>query len=200
VRGVGFEPSESWRCLLQHPLFLKACGAITKVISTNNRTSLGKNVHEVVEDLGSRLLSIAWKILLIADFGVLFYGLLVVFGPDVLSEGFRVSTGQSWLALLSVSPTTAEYILLLWRLVGALNIAFAIVAIAVVLMSFRRGEAWSWYALLIGNTIGYGSPIAFDLTVGAIGIFEELEIIFMLLIYIALGISAKDILSKKRDD
>lgn len=56
---------------------------------------------------------------------------------------------------------------------------------------------WSWFALLIGNTIGYGSPIAFDLTVGAIGVFEELEIILLVLIYVALGISAKDVLSKK---
>ena len=137
--------------------------------------------------------------MLIADLGVLLYGLMVVFVPDVLSEGYRISTGQSWSVMLSVSPQTAEYLLLLWRLVGALNVAFAVVAIAIVLTGFRRGEAWSWYALFIGNTLGYGSPIAFDITVGAIGFFEILEIALLVLIYVALGISAKEVLSKKRD-
>jgi hypothetical protein len=65
-------------------------------------------------------------------------------------------------------------------------------------MSFRRGEVWSWYALLIGNTIGYISPIIFDHTVGAINIFEQLEIVFIILVYVMLGIFAKDILSKNR--
>ena len=142
--------------------------------------------------------SIAWKIILIADLGVLLYGLMVALVPDVLSGGFRVSTGQSWSALLSASPKTAEYLMLLWRLLGALNVAFAVVAIAIVLVSFRKGEAWSWYALLIGNTIGYCSPIAFDLTVGVVGVFEDLEIVLIVLTYIALGISAKEVLGKKR--
>lgn len=135
---------------------------------------------------------------MIADLGVLLYGLMVIFVPSVLSEGFRVSTGQSWSTLLSVSPKTAEYLMLLWRLLGALNVAFAVVAIAIVLVSFRKGEAWSWYALLIGNTIGYCSPIAFDLTVGVVGVFEDLEIVLIVLTYIALGISAKEVLGKKR--
>jgi hypothetical protein len=142
-------------------------------------------------------LSIAWKIILIADLGVLLYGIMVVLVPDVLNEGFRISTGQNWATLVSTNPRTADYLLLLWRLLGALNVAFAVGAITVALTSFRRGEMWSWFALLIGNTIGYGSPIAFDLTVGAIGVFEELEIILLVLIYVALGISAKDVLSKK---
>ncbi len=85
------------------------------------------------------------------------------------------------------------------RLLGAYNIAFAVVAISIILFSFRKGEVWSWCALLLGNTIGYLSPIAFDWTVGAIGIFEILEIVFIVLIYTGLGISAKTIFSKKSE-
>jgi len=151
----------------------------------------------VVKDLKFRLLNIAWIIILIGDLGVLLYGLVLAFMPDLLSEGFQTFTGQSWSLLLSASPKTAEYILLIGRLLGALNVAFAVVAISIVLTSFRKGETWSWYALLMGNTIGYVSPIVFDWTVGSIGVFEQLEMVFIILIYIALGISAKDILKKK---
>jgi len=45
--------------------------------------------------------------------------------------------------------------------------------------------------LLIGNTIGYGSSIAVDLTVGSISIFEQLEMILIVLVYAALALSAK---------
>jgi hypothetical protein len=150
-----------------------------------------------MKEMGSRTVGVAWKVILIADLGVLVYGLMATLVPEVLGEGFESYTGQSLSALLSASPKTGEYILLLGRLVGAFNVAFAVAAIAIVLMSFRRGEVWSWYALLIGNTVGYISPIVFDQTVGAINIFEQLEIVFIVLIYIMLGISAKDILIKK---
>lgn len=151
----------------------------------------------VVEVLGSRSLSIAWKVILVADLGVLLYGLMATLVPEVLSEGFQAYTGQSLSALLSASPKTAEYILLLGRLLGAFNTAFALAVISIVLMSFRKGEAWSWYALLIANSAGYFSPIAFDWTIGSVGIFEQLEIVFIVLIYVALGISAKDILGNR---
>jgi hypothetical protein len=101
--------------------------------------------------MGSRKVGVAWKVILIADLGVLVYGLIATLVPEVLSEGFESYTGQSLSALLSASPKTGEYILLLGRLVGAFTVAFAVAAIAIVLMSFRKGEVWSWYALLVGN-------------------------------------------------
>jgi hypothetical protein len=147
--------------------------------------------------LGSRSVGVAWKVILIADLGVLLYGLMALLVPEVLGDGFQSYTGQSLSTLLSTNPKTGEYVLLLGRLIGAFNIAFAVSAIAIVLMPFRRGEAWSWFALLVANTVGYVSPIVFDQIMGAIGVFEQLEIVFLILIYIMLGISARDILRKK---
>jgi len=147
-------------------------------------------------DLGSRYTSIAWKVILIADLGVLLYGLMAVLSPEVLGEGFESYTGQSLSALLSTNSKIAEYLILLGRLVGAFNVAFAVGAIAIILASFRKGTTWSWITLLSINTIGYASPIVFDQIVGSVGIFEQLEIVFLLLIYLMLGISAKDFLKK----
>jgi len=147
--------------------------------------------------MGTRSLGIAWKVILIADLGVLLYGIMAVFSPQIFAEGYQAYTGQSWSALYSISPKTAEYIFLLARLVGVFNIALGVVATLIVLMSFRKGETWSWYALLMGNTLGYLSPMTFDQIVGSIGIFEQLEIVLIVLVYVALGISAKDVLRRK---
>ncbi len=145
-------------------------------------------------NMQSKSLAFAWIAILIAQLGVLLYGLLAVLAPDILIGAFENFTGQSWSALLSTNPETAEYILLVVRLVGAYNIAFGVVAIPIVFFSFRKGEAWSWYALLFGSSAAYLSPMIFDQVVGVIGLFEILEYVFLALVYLALGVSARDVL------
>lgn len=147
--------------------------------------------------MGNRLLGVAWKIILIADLGVLLYGIMAVFSPKIFREGFQVYTGQNWDALVSLGSKAADYILLLARLTGALNIAFGVVAVPIIVKSFRRTEPWSWYALLLGNSLAYLGPITFDQVVGFVGFFEQLEIVLLALVYAALCISAKDFLRKK---
>lgn len=137
---------------------------------------------------------VAWKVVLAADVGVLLYGLMAVSDPSIFGEGYRTYTGQDWSALQATSPRTAEYVSLLARVVGGLNVGIAVAAITMILAGFRRRQAWSWYGLLAVNTIGYGTPIAFDLTVGSIGIFERLEQVLIILVYVALASCARDML------
>ena len=134
---------------------------------------------------------------MIPNLTVFLFGILLVLTPDaLLSEGFELFAGQSWNILISTNPETAEYISLFGIMLGAHMIAIAVLLTAITLKSFRRGENWSWYTFLIGNTLGWGSAIAFDLTVGEIS-FVAVEMVMILLVYIALGFSAKDVLSKK---
>jgi hypothetical protein len=90
----------------------------------------------------------------ISKWRVLFWK-ICKFMLDSPRAGFKNYTDQSLSTLLSTNPKTGEYILLLDRLIGAFNMAIAVSAIAIVLTAFRRGEAWSWFALLACNTIGY---------------------------------------------
>ena len=140
---------------------------------------------------------VAWKLVLAADVGVLLYGLMAVSDPSIFGAGFQTYTGQDWSALQTASPRVGEYVALLVRVIGGLNIGIAVAAIAMILAGLRSGQAWSWYGLLAVNTIGFGTPIAFDLTVGSIGIFERLEQILILLVYVALALCAKDVLRRK---
>ena len=53
-------------------------------------------------------------------------GVCALFSPGQLIPGYEHYTGQSWSALMRTSPATGGFILLVFRLVGALNIAVAL--------------------------------------------------------------------------
>ena len=145
----------------------------------------------------SRSVSIAWKIIMVPNFVGLFFGLLFTFFTDsVLNIGFEPFTGQSWSGIVSASPKTAEYVSLWLRGFGVTSLVGMVTAFAIILMSFRRGERWSWYASFIGSTIVWIWGVVLALTLGEMP-QAIISVIMLLLVYIALGISAKDILSKK---
>ena len=73
---------------------------------------------------------------------------------------------------------------------GIYIVAFGLLAIAIAATAFRRGERWAWWVLLVGNTIAYGSAMAYDLTVSAIGPFELSEYLGLGIIYLALAVTA----------
>ena len=81
----------------------------------------------------------------------------------------------------------AKYMVVLFRMYGVFNVVFGLMAIAITVTAFRRGERWAWWALLVGNTIAFVSAMTYDRTVNAIGPFELSEYLGLAAIY--LGIS-----------
>ena len=49
--------------------------------------------------------------------------------------------------------------------VRRLQRAFGLLASAIAVTAFRRGERWAWWALLVGNTIALVSAMTYDWTV-----------------------------------
>jgi len=133
---------------------------------------------------------VAWLIIVIADAGLLVWGAMAVMAPDILRIGYESFTGRSWPELADTSPMTPEFITLLFRLLGAYNLAFGVLAIAIAAVALRHGDAWAWWALLVGNTIAFGAPMTYDQIVGAIGPFELLEYAATFGIYVALAVTA----------
>jgi hypothetical protein len=160
----------------------------------NDRQNFGTRARMI-----DRWRQIAWIIILIADAGLLAWGAMAALLPDglpgpgstpILTAGYESFTGGSWRELAATSPRTAAFILLLFRMYGVYIVAFGLLAIVVAATAFRRGERWAWWVLLVGNTIAYGSAMAYDLTVSAIGPFELSEYLGLGLIYLALAITA----------
>jgi hypothetical protein len=141
---------------------------------------------------------VAWLLVLIADAGLLGWGAMAALVPErlpgpgsvpILAAGYEGFTRRSWSELADASPTTAEFMRLLFRLYGAYIVAFALVAIAIAATAFRRGEGWAWWALLVGNTIAFGAAMTYDWTVGAIGPLEMSEYVGIAAIYGALAVT-----------
>ena len=138
-------------------------------------------------------------LLVLADAGLLAWGAAAALIPEhlpgpggtpILAAGYQGFTGGSWPALSATAPRTAAFLLVLFRLYGAYIVAFGVLAIAIVLTAFRRGERWAWWVLLAGNTLAYGSAMTYDRIAGAIGPFEWSEYLGVAVIYGALAVTA----------
>ena len=141
----------------------------------------------------------AWLVMLIADVGLLAWGAMAVLAPDhllgpgakpILAAGYEGLTGRSWQELTTTSPAAAAFMRILFRVYGAYVVAFGLLASAVAATAFRRGEPWSWWALLVGNTIGLVSAMTYDWTVRAIGPFELTEYLGLAMVWGALAVTA----------
>jgi hypothetical protein len=142
---------------------------------------------------------IAWILILIVDGLCLAWGLMAAAWPDhllgpggvpIIPAGYEGFSNGSWSQLVTTSPLTAQYIEVLFRTYGMYNVGFGVMAVAVALTAFRRGEPWAWWALLAGNTITLVSAMVYDRTVNAIGPFEMSEYLGLALVFGALAITA----------
>jgi hypothetical protein len=148
----------------------------------------------------------AWIFILIADAGVIAWGAMAALatehlaGPGstpILVAEYENFTGLSWIQLKTSSPKIAEFITILFRMYGAFNVIVGLLTVSITVSAFRRGERWAWWTLLVGNTIAFGSAITFDRIVNAIGIFEMSEYLGIIMIYVALAVTAP-FLAKRR--
>ena len=147
----------------------------------------------------SRRRRIAWILILIADVGFAAWGAMAAAFPDfllgpggtpILTAGYEGYSQGSWAELVATTPMAAKYMVVLFRMYGVFNVVFALMAIAITVTAFRRGEHWAWWTLLVSNTIAYVSAMTYDLTVNAIGPFELTEYLGLALIYGALAVTA----------
>jgi len=119
-------------------------------------------------------------------------------GKPILTAGYEGFSKGSWSELASASPLTAKYIVVLFRMYGVFNVAFGLMAIAIAVTAFRRGEGWAWWALLAGNTMAFVSAMTYDWVVNAIGLFELTEYLGLAIVWGALALTAPFVLMGRR--
>lgn len=156
-------------------------------------------------DTKTRRRRLAWLFILIADVGFVAWGAMAAAWPEyllgpggkpILPAGYEGFTGGSWSELVNTAPMTAAYIGVLFRMYGIYCALFGLMAIAITLTAFRRGDGWAWWALLVGNTIALVSAMTYDRIVSAIGPFEVSEYVGLVGIYIALALTAPFLVSR----
>jgi hypothetical protein len=146
-----------------------------------------------------KLRRIAWILILIVDVGYVAWGAMAAVAPDgllgpggkaILPAGYEGYSDGSWSELLRTSPMTAKYMVVLFRMYGIYNMVFGLMASAIAVTAFRRGDRWAWWALLVGNTIALVSAMRYDWSVNAIGPFELTEYIGLAVVWAALAVTA----------
>jgi hypothetical protein len=167
---------------------------MTAIAQTDERRAPG-----IVGRIVARWRRVAWLAIVVADVGLLAWAAMAAAAPErllgpgsspILPAGYEGFTGYSWQALAAASPNAADYITLLFRMYGMYGVGLSVLAIAIAANGFRHGERWAWWALLIGNTIGYVAAMTYDQIVRAVGPFELLEYVGLALVYGSLLVTA----------
>ena len=139
----------------------------------------------------------AWIAMIVADAGLLLWGAMAAIAPDhpigpgsrpILAAGYEGYSASSWSQLDS---PVRDFMTILFRMYGIYIVAFSLMAIAIAATAFRRGERWTWWALLVGNTIAYVSAMTYDRIVHALGPFELTEYLGLIVIFAALAVTAR---------
>ena len=142
---------------------------------------------------------IAWILILIVDMACIAWGAMAAIWPDhllgprgipIITAGYEGFTKSSWSELGLISPMTARYIDVVFRLYGIYCLVFGLMASAIAVTAFRRGDRWAWWTLLAGNTIALVSAMRYDWIVNAIGPFELTEYLGLALVWGAFAITA----------
>ena len=143
---------------------------------------------------------VAWILILIVDVAYIAWGVMAAASPDHLLRGsggkailpaaYEGYSNGSWSQLVGTSPLTAGYMIVLYRMYGIYCAVFGLMASAIAVTAFRRGEVWAWWTLLVGNTIALVSAMRMDWIVNAIGPFELTEYLGLALVWGALAVTA----------
>ena len=135
-------------------------------------------------------------LILIVDVGYVAWGGAAAIAPDhllgpggkaILPAGYEGYTGGAWSAL---AASSGAYMSVLYRMYGIYCVLFGFMGSAIAVTAFRRGERWSWWTLLVSNTVALVSAIMYDKTVNAIGPFELTEYLGLLMVLGAFAITA----------
>jgi hypothetical protein len=148
----------------------------------------------------NRRRTIAWILFLVVDAGFAAWGFMAAAFPDyllgpggkpILPAGYEGYTGGSWPELVSSLPLAAGYIEILFRMYGVFNLIVGLMGVAIAATAFRRGDTWAWWMLLVANTMALGSAMTYDAMVNAIGPFELSEYLGLVLVCVALALTAR---------
>jgi len=131
---------------------------------------------------------------------VLVISLLEIFLTETMvPDQFNAFTGESWSDFSANSPKLAEFVLIVQRLVGIAMFVSSFLAILITWGSYRKGEKWSWYALLVGGIISWGTWLGHGIIVGnlLVSINLAMFIVGVGLFVVGIALPAKAILGKK---
>ncbi len=97
-------------------------------------------------------------------------GILWIFVTDIMFvSDFLWYTGESYASYLAANAIYAEIYIITKKLIGFVLIANGILVLFINNKSYKNGEKWSWYALLISSCLTWGTFIVYKILIGYYG-------------------------------
>lgn len=126
------------------------------------------------------------------------FSLLWIFATEIMFiSDVGVYTGQTYAEFLATSPLEATLYIITKKLLGIQLTAIGIFILFVNETSYKKGEKWAWWALLIAGGLSWGSLFAYRFVIGYIDSSGMITFISgIALLAIGLAIPAKVILRK----
>ena len=124
--------------------------------------------------------------------------LLWIFLTEIMFvSDFMSYTSLSYQEYLATNPRFAEIYIITKKLIGFMLLAIGCVIVLITQKSYRNGEKWAWYALLIAGGITWGTFIIYKIVIGYIGVSMMTFVVGAALVVVGLALPAKEILGKK---
>jgi len=124
--------------------------------------------------------------------------LLWIFLTEIMFvSDFAYVTGFEYSEYLLINRVFAEFYIITKKLIGFMLLGIGLLILFIYHKAYRKGEKWSWYAVLIAGSISWGTFIGYKILIGYIGVSMITFVVGAALTIIGLVIPAKEILSKK---
>lgn len=130
-------------------------------------------------------------------FYILIMGVLWIFVTEIMFvSDFLWYTGESYASYLATNPTYAEIYIITKKLIGFVLLANGILVLFINNKSYKNGDKWAWYALLISGSITWGLFIIYKIYIGYYGGSMITFVVGAVLLALGLAFPAKEILKK----
>jgi len=127
--------------------------------------------------------------------------LLWIFITEIMFvSDFAAYTGQTYSDYLSSSPAFARIYIITKKLLGVQTLSTSILMIFVAQRCYKKGEKWSWYAMLLSGIVTWGSLLGYKVLIGYFRLSSSSMtfIIGAILLVIGLALPAKAMLGSGR--
>ncbi len=130
-------------------------------------------------------------------FYILIMGVLWIFVTEIMFvSDFLWYTNETYASYLASNPTYAEIYIITKKLIGFVLLANGVLVLFINNKSYKIGEKWSWYALLISGALTWGTFIIYKIYIGYYGVSMITFIVGLGLLVAGLAFPAKEILDK----
>jgi len=144
----------------------------------------------------SKLLSIAWIMILIVGLGSIILGVIYI------SLGTLMPYHENFIGMTSseiriFNPKLMDFIGMLITLLGFFEISFGIMNMGVCLAGLRKGKKWAWITILFADAFVFIPMTYVNYIVGGLGMPFPIGFSALILWIVAMFLSAKKCLTSK---